>query len=139
MGQGLVLLSRFVGPRDPYDGSDVVEAREALDYWSRRADQLPWHRRAARREARELAARWRGRLVAAHLERWGLGRFQSVLVPLLDTGGRGRVRHARRLAWIPLRRTFIGRVVLVTAMAAAATAVACFALVVVLTLQVLAG
>jgi hypothetical protein len=135
----MVLLSRFVGPRDPYDGSDIAEAREALDYWSRRADQLPWHRRAARREARELAARWRGRLVAAHLERWRLGRFQSALVPLFDTGGRSRRAHARRLAWIPLRRTFIGRLVLVTAVAAAATAVACFGLVVLLALQVLAG
>jgi hypothetical protein len=119
--------------------TDIAEAREALEYWSGRAKRLPWHRRAARREARELAARWRGRLIAAHLERWRLGRFQSVLVPLFDTGGRSGKAHLRRLAWVPLRRTVLGRLVLVTALAAAATALTCFALVVVLTLQVVAG
>jgi hypothetical protein len=119
--------------------TDIAEAREALEYWSGRAKKLPWHRRAARREARELAARWRGRLIAAHLERWRLGRFQSLLVPLLDTRGRSGSAHLRRLAWVPLRRTVLGRLVLVTALAAAATALTCFALVVVLTLQVVAG
>jgi hypothetical protein len=38
-----------------------------------------------------------------------------------------------------MRRTVLGRLVLVTAVAAAATMLTCFALVVVLTLQVVAG
>jgi hypothetical protein len=130
--------------RRPYDRrvestTDIAEAREAHDYWSRRAKQLPWHRRAARREARELAARWRVRLIGAHLERWRLGRFQALLVPLLDTRGRRRAAHVRRLAWMPVRRTVFGRLVLLTLVAVMAAATACFVLATVLTLQLLAG
>jgi hypothetical protein len=119
--------------------TDIAEAREALAYWSQRADRLPWHRRAARREARELAARWRGRLIGAYLERWRLGRFAPALVPLLDTRGRGTVRHVRRLAWIPLRRTPIGRFIVVALAATTAAAVACLMLVAVVTVQLLGG
>ncbi|HEX4734950.1 MAG TPA: hypothetical protein VH247_11085 [Thermoleophilaceae bacterium] len=119
--------------------TDIAEAREAFAYWSRRSAQLPWHRRAARREARELAARWRVRLIGAHLERWRLGRFAPVLVPLLDTRGRSRVRHVRRLAWIPLRRTPIGRFILVALAATTAAALGCLMLVALLTVQLLGG
>jgi hypothetical protein len=84
---------------------EIIEAREAFEYWSGRARRLPWHRRAARREAREMAARWRARLVARHLERWR----ESLVVPLLHTGGRTGSAHIRSLAFRSARRTAIGR------------------------------
>jgi hypothetical protein len=123
-------MSRITAPREPLDGSEIVEAREALEFWSRRAASLPWHSRAARREAREMASRWRGRLVRAHLERWRLGGLGPLLIPIFDTRGRRGTRHVRRLAWTPVRRSAIGRSILVafTAITLASAAVFVMAL-----------
>lgn len=124
MAQALLSLSRLVAPREPLDGGEIAEAREALEYWSARAAALPWHRRAARREARVLAARWRARLVRAHLERWhlggALGRF---VAPLADTGSRSVRAHYGRLAWRSVRRTVVVRVAVVLSLLTVATAV----------------
>jgi len=49
------------------------EAREALAYWEDRLERLPRRRIAARREAREMAARWRGRVRDAERAAWGDG------------------------------------------------------------------
>jgi hypothetical protein len=79
--------------------AEIHEAREALSYWSRRADTLPWYRLGARREARELAARWRARLVRAQLESWRLGALADWITPRF--GGRrrrGSMLHVARLA-----------------------------------------
>jgi len=43
--------------------------------------------------ARELAARWRGRLITAHLESWRLGALSELVVPFVD--GRRRRRRPR--------------------------------------------
>jgi len=61
--------------------ADVREAREAHAYWSRRAEALPWYKLAARREARELASRWRVRLVTSYLESWRLGALAELVAP----------------------------------------------------------
>jgi hypothetical protein len=137
MAQPLLAISRLVAPREPLEGSDIVEAREAFEFWSARAARLPWHRRAARREAREMASRWRARLVGAHLERWRLGGLGAALVPLIDTRGRRGSRHVRRLAWTASRRSVIARTVVLgfTAMAFAGAAI--FVLAVVATAHVL--
>src|SRR4051812_49590242 len=74
MSHTLVAVSRAIAPRAQFD-SDIEEAREALEFWSQRAERLPWHRRKARREAEVMAARWRARLVAAHLDPPGLRRI----------------------------------------------------------------
>jgi hypothetical protein len=76
---------------------DIAEAREALDFWSRRAQRLPWHRWAARREAREMTARWRSRLVRAHIQRWRLGRLERFLMPLVETRGYRSLWRVRRM------------------------------------------
>jgi hypothetical protein len=73
--------------------ADVRDAREAHAYWSRRAEALPWYKVAARREARELASRWRVRLVTAHLESWRLGALADFVAPRFAT----RRRHPFRL------------------------------------------
>lgn len=51
----------------------AAEAREALRYWLDREARLPWHRRAARREARAMALAWQERLRRAELAALGDG------------------------------------------------------------------
>jgi hypothetical protein len=46
------------------------DARSSLAYWQRRRRTLPVYRRAARREAKEMAARWQERVRAAELARF---------------------------------------------------------------------
>lgn len=135
MNRILVFLSRVATPRDKSDNSGIVEARDAFGYWSERADALPWHRRAERRQAREMTATWRARLIAAHLERSRLGRFQPAVMPVLDTGGRSAAAHARRLAWSSARRTAIGRRIIMAALAASVVAAAALTALVALALH----
>jgi hypothetical protein len=116
--------------------TNIDEAREAHRYWSRRAAALPWHRRAARREARVLAARWRGRLAGAYLDRVGLGSLERFVAPLFDTGGRRRSTHVGSLALAGLRRTSIGRKLIFAATMATLVAVAGVAMVAALAIQV---
>jgi hypothetical protein len=117
MSNVLISLSRAAGPRDDHN---ITEARDSFEFWSRRADQIPWHKRAARREAREKAASWRARLIAAHLGRSRLDRWATPLTPLLDTRGRGVGAHARSVALSSMRRNRVGRRLLMIASAAAA-------------------
>ena len=56
-----------------------------------------------------MAARWRARLVARHLEHWRLGWLGRVLLPVLDAHGRSGGARIRSLAWTSMRRTAIGR------------------------------
>ena len=97
---------------------EIEEAREALEFWSKRAERLPWHRRAARREAREMATRWRSRLIRAHLDRWRLGAVSDFVSPFL-TRPRKRVR-----------RSTIGRMMLIAVASITAACVAMSVLVV---------
>ncbi|TML04604.1 MAG: hypothetical protein E6G41_11570 [Actinobacteria bacterium] len=125
MAAALLLISRLLVPRDPCDDLRIRDAREALGYWSRRAVELPWYRRAARREARALAAAARSRLIAAHLQRLRLGRVEHMIAPLLDTRGRGPGADARSLVVASVRRTAIGRLLLISTAALAAASIAC--------------
>jgi len=43
---------------------DVEESLDALSYWLARHDRLPFYRRAARAEARQMIAYWQGRAVS---------------------------------------------------------------------------
>ncbi len=61
-------LLRELGAAPP-----LHEAREALAFWEGRLQRLPRRRLAARREAREMAARWRVRVREAELAAWGDG------------------------------------------------------------------
>jgi hypothetical protein len=124
MANALVLLSRLAAPTEPHVTTPISEARTALDYWSKRVDALPWHRRAARREARLMIASARARLISAHLQRLGLRWLEPLVALLLDTGGRSPAGHLRSLALTSMRRTAIGRRILIGAGAAAVGAVA---------------
>jgi hypothetical protein len=116
----LVAVSRAIAPHESLD-SEIEEAREALEFWSRRAQRLPWYRRAARREAEAMALRWRARLVGAHCDRPGLRRLRPVAQAVL--GGRRR----------PIRRT-VRRYAMALAVTGLAT-LAVFTTVVALLLQ----
>ena len=59
-----------------------------------------------------MIATARAQLIGAHLERWGLGTADRALTPLLDTGGRSTGSHVRSLAFSTVRRTTIGRKIL---------------------------
>jgi hypothetical protein len=60
----LLLIETMLAP-PPLD-----DARSSLDYWQRRRRSLPFYRRAARREAREMATRWQERVRAAEQARF---------------------------------------------------------------------
>ena len=129
MDRALLFLSRTTRRREPFLDDPIGEASEAFEYWSGRAERLPWHRRAQRREARELAARWRVRLVRAHLQRVHLGKAEAVVAPLLYTRHRTSAGHFRWLAWRGMRSTTLGRVVLMVATTVAVAGVTCVAFV----------
>jgi hypothetical protein len=48
----------------------LEDARSSLEYWQRRRKALPLYRRSARREAKEMTARWQERVRAAELARF---------------------------------------------------------------------
>jgi hypothetical protein len=131
-------------PRPAFDidteapsGTSVAEAREALAYWRGRMRRLPWYRRAARAEAREMAARWQRRLVQAELERWQLHWLARPLLALVDWWAPGRGLAARRMAKRVLRASPVARMVVVAAAAVTVTAVAMLVLVLVAIAQLL--
>lgn len=88
----------------------LEDARSSLEYWQRRRRTLPLYRRRARREARELALRWEGRVRAAEQLRFDsslLGRLFAALgistswIVQLRAGKRGLLR----LGWSLVPRT----------------------------------
>jgi hypothetical protein len=64
-------LEGFWTPRAGAD--EIAEARELLAYWEVRARRLPRWAVRRRREAREMAGRWRTRVRVAEQERYGRG------------------------------------------------------------------
>jgi hypothetical protein len=88
-------------------------AQEAMDYWLRRLERLPHHRRTARREARAMVARWERRYrdaVVAERSRKLLGRLALemgltfLLEPPRAPGGPiARRRRIRALRWMEER------------------------------------
>jgi hypothetical protein len=100
----LLLVERMLAP-PPLD-----EARSSLEFWRSRYVRLPFYRRAARREAAEMAARWQERVRAGERVRFEATLLGRVLVTVglselwlrrHDLLGRG----ALRLAWrfVPAR------------------------------------
>jgi hypothetical protein len=127
----LVLVDSMLAP------PPLGDARRSLEYWERRRKTLPVYRRAARREAREMAARWEDRVHAARIARFEVspvGRFLGMLG--ISTAWLHRVRVSKSgilaFAWIvvpPKLKLIAGAVLaawLVTAVAVLALAVAVF-------------
>ena len=90
--------------------AELADARESLAYWEERARTLPLHSVRGRREAREMAARWRGRVADAERAAYGAGLLGAMLLlaterrlpqPLVHTG-RMMARRAAQLAGLVL-------------------------------------
>jgi hypothetical protein len=97
---------------------NLSDARESLAYWEDRSRRLPRYAFRARREAREMARRWRARVVAAERADYGAGLLGACLMVLTERRLPESARHGGR------------RVVRRGLQAAAVAAMACAALVV---------
>jgi hypothetical protein len=65
---------------DGRDRPTLDDARESLAYWEDRAHRLPRHAVRRRREAREMAVRWQGRVVEAEREVYGRGLLGALVL-----------------------------------------------------------
>jgi hypothetical protein len=101
-----------LGPTRIAADADLADARESLGYWEARARSLPLHAVRRRREAREMADRWRDRVADAERAAYGAGLLGALLLLAAE----------RRLPQ-PVRRT--GR--LIARRVAQAAAVLCVA------------
>lgn len=132
----LLSVSPAPGPRTgDTPGASLAEAREALAHWRQREESLPWHRRAARAEARSMIARSRGQLVSAHLANWGVG-SGSLIHPLVRILALPRREQKRWLASTVLRHPLARRLRRMTILAGLA-AVSVLAISVAVATQVL--
>jgi hypothetical protein len=87
--------------------ADLHEARESLAYWDERAERLPRLALRRRREAREMARRWRTRVAEAERSVYGRGLLGGLLLLAaerrLPEPTRRTARHvARRTAQVAL-------------------------------------
>jgi hypothetical protein len=76
--------------------SALVEARESLTYWESRLDRLPRTAVRKRREAREMAARWRERVSEAERVEYGAGLLGAMLLILAERRLPVSARHTGR-------------------------------------------
>lgn len=75
----------------------LEDARSSLEFWQRRHKALPLYKRGARKEAREMTARWEERVAAAERARFeqtpagrllaAIGLLRFVPFPLRPTKG----------------------------------------------------
>jgi hypothetical protein len=101
--QDLLLVERMLAP------PPLEDARSSLEYWKRRRKALPLYRRAARREAKEMAIRWQERVRAAELALFEASMVGRLLAGLgLSTLWLRRVRFAKEalvwVAWVVVMR-----------------------------------
>src|SRR4051794_9359155 len=93
----------------------LVEARESLDYWERRLQTLPRRAVRQRREAREMAARWRQRVDAAELAEYGPGLIGTLFMLVSERRMPMRTQHTGA------QLVRVGKMALLTTAAFAAT------------------
>lgn len=92
----------------------IDDARDSLAYWERRAETLPRRAVRARREAHEMTARWRSRVVEAEREAYGRGLLGMALVLVLEGRVPEPVRHTTRKAVRYTARTAVAVVATIT-------------------------
>src|ERR671912_954931 len=91
---------------------ELAEARELLAYWERRARRLPRWALMRRREARDMARRWRERVSEAEEHRYGRGLLGMASMYAIERRTPTSLAHRGRQA---------GKVALYTAATAAMT------------------
>jgi hypothetical protein len=95
--------------------NDLAQAQHSLRYWERRRRELPWYRRAQRREAVEMADRWRDRLRAAEHQRLGRGTLGHLAVLLGASAARTLVRRGA-IALAILAMLFVAAIAAIVAL-----------------------
>jgi hypothetical protein len=92
----LVLVEAMLAP------PPLEDARRSLAYWQERRRRLPVYQRGARREAREMEARWEGRVREAELLRFETTVAGRVLraIGLSNLYGRLLPLSKGRLLWL---------------------------------------
>ncbi len=108
---------------EPTDTS-LHDAREALAYWEDRARRLPRHCLRQRREAREMAQRWQGRVAEAERDAYGRGLLGALVLLAAERRLPEPTRSAgRRLARRTAQVTALFAIALVTIVLVAVIAV----------------
>jgi hypothetical protein len=108
---------------------DLDEARESLEYWEQRARRLPLYAVRSRREARDMAVRWRRRVAEAERAVYGAGLAGALALLVferrLPEPTRAAGRHlARRGAQAAIALTVVLLVAFIAMMVAAAEVLA---------------
>jgi uncharacterized membrane protein len=104
--------------------SALGDARESLTYWESRLETLPRRAVRKRREAREMAARWRERVCEAERVHYGAGILGAVLMVLAERRLPTETRYAsRRLARVASRTAFAAFALLATVLVVAGVAI----------------
>jgi hypothetical protein len=73
--------------------SVLPEARESLTYWETRLQYLPWTAVRKRREAREMARRWRERVEEAERSQYGAGLLGALFMFYVERRLPASTRH----------------------------------------------
>jgi hypothetical protein len=120
------LAEALLAPRDTADELD--EARELLAYWERRARMLPLWAVKRRREAREMAWRWRERVRAAEQVRYGSGLLGAASQLAVERRMPTNVSHRGRQAARVVGYAAVTAAITVALVAAAAVVVVADAL-----------
>jgi len=106
--------------------SALPEARESLEYWEQRSHTLPRFAVRQRREAREMAARWRARVSEAERLEYGAGLLGVVFMALaerrLPVTARQTGRTVVKAALLTAAMVTVLTVLLIVALFAAAVA-----------------
>lgn len=95
--------------------SALGDARESLTYWETRLQTLPRRAVRKRREAREMAARWRERVCEAERVQYGAGALGAVLLVLSERRLPTEARYASRRVARVASRFALGAFVLLAA------------------------
>jgi hypothetical protein len=104
--------------------SALLEARESLTYWERRLEQLPRRAVGKRREAREMAARCRERVMEAERVHYGAGILGALFMLAAERRLPTEARYAsRRVARVASRAALAAFVLLAAVLVMAGVAV----------------
>lgn len=100
--------------------SALGDARESLTYWETRLETLPRRAVGKRREAREMAQRWRERVCEAERVQYGAGVLGAALMVLAERRLPTEARYAsRRVARVASRAALVAFAVLATVLVVA--------------------
>jgi hypothetical protein len=116
---GMPAIAASAPPGAGPDLAELDDARAALSYWETRATTLPRLAVRDRREARELAMRWRARVAEAERAAYGHGLRGALLLMVSELRLPEPARHAGRQAAHRARQAAVVVVVAVLAVLAA--------------------